>query len=111
MRIDMNGNNWVRALRETDIKEDQLITAFPKGVGVLISRISGRIYAVLNRCPHMACPLSAGSIKNGVVTCACHEWRFDLRDGFFLDAPEIKVPVFDTRIENGEVFINLEGVI
>jgi len=29
-----------------------------------------------------------------VITCPCHDWRFDVRTGEFLDAPEVRLAVY-----------------
>ena len=42
---------------------------------------SGALYAVDEPCPHMRADLSNGSLSGGVLTCAWHEWRFDIRTG------------------------------
>lgn len=48
---------------------------------VLLAHIPGGIVAVDDRCPHMAAPLSIGSLDGCVVACPLHEGRFDLASG------------------------------
>jgi len=48
---------------------------------VLLARTSGGIAAVDDRCPHMAAPLSLGSLEGCLVACPLHNGRFDLASG------------------------------
>lgn len=48
---------------------------------ILLAHIPGGIVAVDDRCPHMAAPLSLGSLDGCVVACPLHEGRFDLASG------------------------------
>ncbi|MEM9492884.1 MAG: Rieske (2Fe-2S) protein, partial [Myxococcota bacterium] len=38
--------------------------------------IAATIAAIDNRCPHEGYPLSTGALKDGIVTCAWHNWKF-----------------------------------
>ena len=38
---------------------------------------SGRAAAVLDRCPHRNVPLSLGRLRDGLLECRYHGWRFD----------------------------------
>ncbi len=82
---------------------------YPKGVGVLLVRLGDDLHAVANKCVHMACPLESGLLDGAILACPCHEWRFDVRTGEFLDAPELKIATFPTRVEDGKVLVQLEG--
>jgi nitrite reductase/ring-hydroxylating ferredoxin subunit len=48
---------------------------------VLLAHTSSGIAAVDDRCPHMAAPLSLGSLEGCVVACPLHNGRFDLASG------------------------------
>ena len=63
--------------------------------------------AIANRCAHMACPLEGGACEAFLITCPCHDWRFDVRTGAFVDAPEIAIPTYPVRVTDGEVFVSL----
>ena len=41
----------------------------------------GRLFAVDEACPHMGADLSNGELKEGVLTCAWHGWRFQIESG------------------------------
>jgi len=48
---------------------------------VLLAHTSNGIAAVEDRCPHMAAPLSLGSLEGCLVACPLHNGRFDLASG------------------------------
>jgi phenylpropionate dioxygenase-like ring-hydroxylating dioxygenase large terminal subunit len=48
------------------------------GIPLALFRDStGRAVAVLDRCPHRNVPLSAGQVRDGLLECCYHGWRFD----------------------------------
>jgi nitrite reductase/ring-hydroxylating ferredoxin subunit len=48
---------------------------------VLLAHTSSGIAAVEDRCPHMAAPLSLGTLEGCLVACPLHNGRFDLATG------------------------------
>jgi nitrite reductase/ring-hydroxylating ferredoxin subunit len=48
---------------------------------VLLAHTPAGILAVADRCPHMAAPLSIGTLEGCIVGCPLHEGRFDLCSG------------------------------
>jgi 3-phenylpropionate/trans-cinnamate dioxygenase ferredoxin subunit len=87
--------------------EGHMTPVYPLGVNVLLVRVGGAVYAVSGKCAHMACPLSGGRLEGYTVVCGCHDWRFDVRTGKFLDAPELGLTVYPTMLEAGKLFVNL----
>ncbi len=63
----------------------------------------GRFTALLDRCPHRDIALSDGVVKDGVLVCPGHFWRFDLRTGARVDLPERGATVYPTRVVDGWV--------
>ena len=98
---------WTYALDDTMLLEGRMTPVYPLGVNVLLARVGGAVFAVSGKCAHMACPLSMGRLESYTVVCACHDWRFDVRTGRFLDAPELGLTLYPTKIEAGKLFVNL----
>ncbi|MCU0651253.1 MAG: Rieske (2Fe-2S) protein [Candidatus Omnitrophica bacterium] len=74
---------------------------------LLIRKKGPEIYAISNKCPHMGCPLRTGLLEGYILTCPCHDWRFDIRTGEFLDAKEITIPVYQVKTDNGRIFVKV----
>lgn len=47
----------------------------------LLLQEEGRVYLLLNRCPHQQAPLQQASISNGQLRCPRHGMVFDLPSG------------------------------
>ena len=105
----MSGPQWVPTIDDSKVRDGAAVPVYPKGVGVLLVRADGEIFAIANKCAHMACPLEGGKLEGGVITCPCHDWRFDVRSGRFLDAPELSIDTFATKVEDGKVLVQLKG--
>jgi NAD(P)H-dependent nitrite reductase small subunit len=62
----------------------------------------GSLYAVDNRCPHEGYPLVQGLVKDCTLTCAWHNYKFDLRDGACLKGDEA-VRAWPVRVQDGVI--------
>ena len=109
----MPEHEWVFAIEDEKLREDVVRVVFPKGVPILLLKKAGKIldyqqiHAMLNKCAHMACELASGNIEGYTITCPCHDWRFDIRTGEFLDAKEIRIPTYEPKLENGKIFLKI----
>ncbi|HEX5565354.1 MAG TPA: Rieske (2Fe-2S) protein, partial [Streptomyces sp.] len=64
----------------------------------------GTVYALADRCSHMAGPLSQGTVAEGCVQCPWHGSVFRLADGWNVRGPAISPqPSFETRVVDGRV--------
>ena len=54
---------------------------------ILIAHTSDGIVAIDDRCPHMAAPLSLGSLDECTVACPLHRGEFDLASGDTVQFP------------------------
>jgi nitrite reductase/ring-hydroxylating ferredoxin subunit len=72
-------------------------------------RSGERVFACLDSCPHKGGHLSEGwvSVKRNEVICPWHRFRFHLESGASVTNPELVVPTFPVRIEDGQVVIEL----
>jgi nitrite reductase/ring-hydroxylating ferredoxin subunit len=100
---------WLPVIEEKQLAENSRRVVSLGGAAILLIRMQGNeIYAIENACPHMACPLTKGALDGYILTCPCHDWRFDIRSGVFLDAPEIKIPMYETRLTGGSICLKRE---
>ncbi|HBA60829.1 MAG TPA: tRNA-(guanine-N1)-methyltransferase [Elusimicrobia bacterium] len=98
---------FIEAAALAQLRDPGLAPTFPKGLPVLLIKKNGALFALENRCPHLGCPLTLGSLDGDVLTCPCHDWRFDIRSGRFLDAPELGLKIYRTRIAEGKIFVEV----
>lgn len=100
---------WIAVIAAEEPKEGKAVRAKADGRPILLTKVDGTIYAMENICPHLGCFLHRGELSGHLITCPCHDWVFDIRTGQFTAAPEITIPVFSVKMENGEISILMEG--
>jgi nitrite reductase/ring-hydroxylating ferredoxin subunit len=66
----------------------------------------GDIHVIDNRCPHEGYPLAQGKLDGCVLTCAWHNWKFDLRDGRSVLGGE-GVRIYPCRVRDGALEVDL----
>lgn len=73
----------------------------------LPDELGGGFQAMLDRCPHRDIRLSGGVVRDGLLTCPGHFWRFDLADGHRTDEPAQVISFHPTRVDDGWVSARL----
>jgi nitrite reductase/ring-hydroxylating ferredoxin subunit/uncharacterized membrane protein len=95
---------YLRALRESDLREGQPVRGEINGLRVVLVKRSGRVYALGERCSHLGGPLAEGQVRDDAIVCPWHGSRFALEDGRVLDGPAtMPQPCFETRVRDGFV--------
>ena len=74
---------------------------------VALYNVEGRVCATRDVCTHQYYPLSKGELRGSVVTCALHQWRYDVTTGANLERPEIHVRRYEVRIDGRDVLVRL----
>ncbi len=101
-------DEFVPVLEENALEEGSMKLVDINGVPVLLAKVSGSIFAIDNRCPHMSCGLSDGSLEGFMIVCPCHGWRFDLRTGKYEEQGEITLTKYEWKIESGKILVKVE---
>jgi nitrite reductase (NADH) small subunit len=73
------------------------------GRTLCIANMGGEICVLDGTCPHEGGPLGEGMIEDGRVVCPWHGFAFDVRTGAAQDDADLKVQVFDAKVEDGEL--------
>jgi len=78
-----------------------------QGLPVAVFRTADdRVFALLDRCPHKAGPLSQGIVYGDAVACPLHNWSIQLADGRARAPDEGCTPAFACKVEAGMVFLD-----
>jgi nitrite reductase (NADH) small subunit len=76
------------------------------GLPVAVFRTADdRVFALFDRCPHKAGPLSEGIVQSCAVACPLHGWVIDLETGEAEGPDEGRVPAVAVKIEGGRILI------
>lgn len=85
--------------------------AFPIEDRMVAVFFDGQRYDALNDfCPHMGASLAEGEVRDGIVTCPWHAWRFRVSDGTWCDNPRIGTDAYDVRVEGNAIQVRLRTV-
>ena len=68
---------------------------------------SGTVGLMQNSCPHRGGPMGEGDLDGRVAVCPWHGWRWDVTTGANANNPAVKIACFPTRVENGDVYVEL----
>jgi nitrite reductase/ring-hydroxylating ferredoxin subunit len=86
-------------------------------------RVSGRFYALANRCPHRGAPLCTGMVaspldaeggeialgaRRSIVRCPWHKWEFDIATGRSLVDQRLRARRYAVRLEDAHLVVTLE---
>ena len=103
-----NLDGFVSVMDEKELQEGKMKLVSVEGTPVLLIKQNGQIFAINNRCPHMACGFSGGTLDGLVIVCPCHDWRFNLETGEYEDEPFFKLTKYDWKVTSGKIWVKLE---
>lgn len=74
---------------------------------VALCNVDGTFHAIANTCLHRGGPLGQGDLDGQKVICPWHSWAFDVTTGESEANPDLKVPRYETRVEDGHVLVKV----
>ncbi|MCX4192744.1 nitrite reductase small subunit NirD [Methylophaga sp. OBS1] len=100
--------NWTEVGPLADIPNKGSRVLVTKDGDVAVFRTAGdEVFALYDQCPHKAGPLSQGIVYDKRVACPLHNWVIDMESGEATGPDEGCTRTFETKIENGVVYISL----
>jgi nitrite reductase (NADH) small subunit len=72
---------------------------------VAVFNYEGRLIGMESDCKHMKASLTTAEIKDGVITCRWHGWRYDLATGECFDLKGARLKQYDVEVDGDDVFI------
>jgi 3-phenylpropionate/trans-cinnamate dioxygenase ferredoxin subunit len=93
-----------------DLPDGRGVQVEVAGETIALFRTGESVHALGDRCSHAEASLSEGDLFDGEVECPRHGSPFDLVTGEPGALPATKpVPVFPTTVQDGVVYVTLEG--
>lgn len=111
------------------VKEQDVVEGGPAAMGQVgkrtigVFRRGGKLYAVLDFCPHAGAPVCQGHVTGRVLLnesgqpdyngdaltlrCPWHHWEFDLATGSAVADIREKIKVYPTRVRNGQIEVEM----
>ena len=100
---------WVKAAREDDFEDVQVIRFVYQENPIAIFKLDDGFYAIDDTCTHAEASLSEGEVYDGVVECPLHGAEFDIRTGKNLTLPAVTpVRSYPVKVEEGDILIQVE---
>jgi len=103
----MAKNVFVTSIKESQLKDGQMLGVWVEGNSILLAKVDGQIFGVSNKCPHMGCQLQGGILSGFIVMCPCHDWKFDVRNGQYLEIPEVTLTTYRCFVQNGKIHVEI----
>jgi nitrite reductase/ring-hydroxylating ferredoxin subunit len=99
---------FVSATSKKDLEPRRMIGVEVGAKEVFIANVEEKFYAIGNRCTHMGCMLSDGTLSGQNVKCPCHGSVFDVKTGNVVKGPARKPePVFQVKVDGDQILINV----
>ena len=93
------------SLGPVEAVSDRTCVAVGDGRAVVLRR-GDRVVAFRNRCLHQDSPLDGGWIRDGVLTCPLHFWRYRADDGSVIGGAG-SLESYPVDVVDGEAFVTL----
>lgn len=72
----------------------------------IVVRVGDRVCAYRNRCAHQDAPLDGAWVRNGVLTCPLHFWRYRVDDGAQIGSG-LRLEAFPVDVDAGVAYATL----
>lgn len=104
----INQQDWIEIGLLTDIpsKGARVVTS-PTGDIAVFRTAEDKVFAMDDRCPHKAGPLSQGIVYDNTVACPLHNWRISLETGSAHAPDQGHTACYPVRMEGDKVFLSL----
>jgi nitrite reductase/ring-hydroxylating ferredoxin subunit/Fe-S cluster biogenesis protein NfuA len=95
-------------IRADQIPDNGLRVVETGGINLLLCNVAGTIYTFQNACAVGNLPLDESLLEEGVLTCPCHGYQFDVRQkGRCLTDPNLRLESLPMKVENEVVKVAL----
>jgi Fe-S cluster biogenesis protein NfuA/nitrite reductase/ring-hydroxylating ferredoxin subunit len=100
---------WLPAGTLQEIPEGGIRTIEAGGVDVILYRCGTNVTCFQDACSHLGLAIGTGTIRDGVITCPHHGFRYNLATGECLTAPVVRLRSQDIRVTGDRVDVRLAG--
>lgn len=102
-------SNWIDlGPLEAIPRQGSRVVLTQRGEIAVFRTVDDQVFALRDRCPHKAGPLSQGIVHGHRVACPLHNWNIELDTGRAV-APDVGCARrFEVKVEEGRVFLALE---
>jgi nitrite reductase (NADH) small subunit/3-phenylpropionate/trans-cinnamate dioxygenase ferredoxin subunit len=99
--------NFIKVAEISDIPPGTAKVVEVQNIEVALFNLDGQIYAIDNMCQHAGGPLGEGKIKDDVVICPWHGYRYNIKTGRYLKNPDMSVACYPVQVEDGKIAVSV----
>lgn len=100
---------WVVVSTLDELWEGDMQPVMLEGRPLLLCHVEGAVFAYDNSCPHSGNPLSQGTLEERVLTCAAHEWSFDVCTGRGINPSQARLHRYPVRLEGDSILVHTKA--
>jgi ferredoxin-NADP reductase/nitrite reductase/ring-hydroxylating ferredoxin subunit len=101
------------AIKEKDLQENKPVRIDVESKPIVLTKVSGKVYAMDAVCSHEGGPLEDGSIEGYNLTCPWHYAIFDVRNAKVSDqtvwATDLNSYQVEVDEKSGDIYVHLEA--
>ncbi len=87
-----------------------MISGWAGGRKILVYNVDGEYYATDEQCTHRECSLQQGRLNGKIVSCPCHNARFDVTTGAVLSAPAtVPLPMYKVQVKGNRILVEIDA--
>jgi nitrite reductase/ring-hydroxylating ferredoxin subunit len=98
-------SEYTKVVALSDLPPGACREATVDGKPVALFNVEGTVHAIGNLCMHRGGPLGQGMLEGTTVLCPWHAWTYDVTTGESTVNPELKVPKYEVKIDEGYVWV------
>lgn len=105
--MSMMDKAWIDIGAVADIPpQGARVVRTPRGCVAVFRTADDVVFAMDDKCPHKAGPLSQGIVHDRTVTCPLHNWVISLETGRAQGADVGEVATIRLRVEAGRILLD-----
>jgi 3-phenylpropionate/trans-cinnamate dioxygenase ferredoxin subunit len=98
---------FIRVCRADEVEEGRIKPVKVNGREIILTRISGSVYALENICSHDGGILGGGVIADGQIECPRHGAHFDIKTGEATRMPAVAdIETFEVKEDDGQILVS-----
>ena len=99
---------YMPIIRADQVPDNALRVVELGGINLLLCNVAGTIYSFQNGCPRGGLSLEQSFLEDGILTCPCHGFKFDVRQkGRCLTDAELRLEFLPLKLQDNIVKVAL----
>ena len=95
--------------KTSEVQDGKLMHITAGGKEIVVTKLDGNYYAMVNVCTHAGADLHEGELSNNELTCPWHGAKWDIKTGNLISFPQKLKPLQSHKIsiENDTLYIEI----